>query len=125
MGPLGAAKIAMIDDKFVANPTLSEMKDSNLELVVAGTSQGVLMVESEAQQLSEEKMLEAVIMGQETYKEVIDAIIKLAKKAAKEPWDIPEKMKRLKIYLLKLKKIVKKNLLKHIKFKKNKKDLNY
>ena len=96
MGPLGAAKIAMINDKLVANPTLSEMKDSNLELVVAGTSQGVLMVESEAQQLSEEKMLEAVVMGQETYKEVIDAIINLAKKAAKEPWDIPEKDEEIK-----------------------------
>ena len=96
MGPLGAAKIAMIDDKLVANPTLSEMKDSNLELVVAGTSQGVLMVESEAQQLSEEKMLEAVVMGQETYKEVIDAIINLARKAAKEPWNIPEKDEEIK-----------------------------
>ena len=96
MGPLGAAKIAMINDKLVANPTLSEMKGSNLELVVAGTSQGVLMVESEAQQLSEEKMLEAVVMGQETYKEVIDAIINLARKAAKEPWNIPEKDEEIK-----------------------------
>ena len=96
MGPLGAAKIAMINDKLVANPTLSEMKDSNLELVVAGTSQGVLMVESEAQQLSEEQMLEAVVMGQETYKEVIDAIINLAKKAAKEPWNILEKDEEIK-----------------------------
>ena len=91
MGPLGAAKIAKIDNKLVANPTLAEMKESDLELVVAGTSQGVLMVESEAQQLSEEEMLQAVVMGQETYKQVIDAIIKLAKKAAKEPWDIPQK----------------------------------
>ncbi len=96
MGPLGAAKIAMINDKLVANPTLSEMKDSNLELVVAGTSQGVLMVESEAQQLSEEQMLEAVVMGQETYKEVIGAIINLARKAAKEPWNIPEKDEEIK-----------------------------
>ena len=96
MGPLGAAKIAMIDDKLIANPTLSEIKDSNLELVVAGTSQGVLMVESEAQQLSEEKMLEAVVMGQETYKVVIDAIINLAKKAAKDPWNIPEKDAEIK-----------------------------
>ena len=96
MGPLGAAKIAMINNKLVANPTLSEMKNSNLELIVAGTSQGVLMVESEAQQLSEEQMLEAVVMGQETYKDVIDAIIKLAKKAAKEPWDIPEKEQEVK-----------------------------
>ena len=96
MGPLGAAKIAMVDGKLVANPTLSEIKESNLELVVAGTSQGVLMVESEAQQLSEEKMLEAVVMGQETYKEVIDAIVKLAKKAAKEPWTVLEKDEEIK-----------------------------
>ena len=95
-GPLGVAKNAMVGDKFVANPTLTEMKDSNLELVVAGTSQGVLMVESEAQQLSEEQMLEAVVMGQETYKEVIGAIIKLARKAAKKPWDIPEKDEEIK-----------------------------
>jgi len=91
MGPLGAAKIAMIDDKFVANPTIEEIKKSKLELVVAGTSKGVLMVESEAQQLSEEKMLEAVILGQDTYKTVIDAIINLAKKAAKEAWILSEK----------------------------------
>ena len=96
MGPLGAAKIAMVDGKLVANPTISEIKESNLELVVAGTSQGVLMVESEAQQLSEEKMLEAVVMGQETYKEVIDAIVKLAKKAAKEPWTVLEKDEEIK-----------------------------
>mgnify|MGYP006079267071 FL=1 len=107
MGPLGAAKIAMIDGKLVANPTLGEMKDSNLELVVAGTSQGVLMVESEAQQLSEEQMLEAVVMGQDTYKEVIDAIIKLAKKAAKEPWDIPEKEEEIKKLPSKIEKIYK------------------
>ena len=67
------------------------MKNSSLELVVAGTSQGVLMVESEANQLSEEQMLEAVLLGQETYKEVINAIISLAKKAAKQPWEIAEK----------------------------------
>ena len=96
MGPLGAAKIAMVNGKLIANPSIQELKDSNLELVVAGTSQGVLMVESEAQQLSEEQMLEAVVMGQDTYKEVIDAIIKLAKKAAKEPWNIPEKDDEIK-----------------------------
>ena len=96
IGPLGAAKIGMINGKFVANPTLNEMRNSNLELVVAGTSQGVLMVESEAQQLSEEQMLDAVVMGQKTYKEVIEAIIKLAKMAAKEPWNIPEKNEEIK-----------------------------
>ena len=91
MGPLGATKIGLIDDKFIVNPTIDEIKNSKLDLVVAGTKNGVLMVESEAHQLSEEKMLEAVILGQESYLPVIDAIISLAKKAAKEPWDIPEK----------------------------------
>ena len=81
----------MIDDQFVVNPTIQELKNSKLDLVVAGTKNGVLMVESEAHQLSEEKMLEAVVLGQENYLPVIDAIISLAKKAAKEPWDIPEK----------------------------------
>ena len=77
MGPLGAAKVGMKDGKLIANPTISEIKESNLELVVAGTKQGVLMVESEAHELSEEQMLEAVMFGQETYQEVIDAIVDL------------------------------------------------
>ena len=96
MGPLGAAKIGLIDGKLVSNPTLQELKNSSLELVVAGTSQGVLMVESEANQLSEEKMLEAVLLGQKTYKEVIDAIVSLAKKAAKDPWEVPSKDSEIK-----------------------------
>ena len=91
MGPLGVSRIGMIDNKLIANPTLSEVKESKLDLVVAGTKEGVLMVESEAHQLTEETMLEAVILGQETYKIVIDSIIKLAKKAAKDPWIIGEK----------------------------------
>ena len=91
MGPLGATKIGMIDDQLVINPTIQELKNSKLDLVVAGTKNGVLMVESEAHQLSEEKMLEAVVLGQDAYLSVIDAIISLAKQAAKDPWDIPEK----------------------------------
>ena len=91
IGPLGAAKIGLIDDEFVLNPTIEQIKSSSLDLVVAGTSKGVLMVESEAHQLSEEKMLEAVVFGQESYKPVIDAIISLAKQAAKDPWLLPEK----------------------------------
>ena len=82
MGPLGAAKIGLVDDKFIVNPTIQEIKDSKLELVVAGTKNGVLMVESEAHQLSEEKMLEAVVLGQESYLPVIDAIIS-SKKSCK------------------------------------------
>ena len=64
--------------------------------MLAGTKEGVLMIESEANQLSEEKMLEAVVLGQENYKPVIDAIISLAKKAAKDPWILPEKEKEIK-----------------------------
>jgi len=96
MGPIGAAKIALIEGKLTANPTISDLKNSTLELVVAGTKQGVLMVESEAHQLSEKQMLEAVVLGQETYKSVIDMIIDLAKKAAKEPWTIKEKEEEIK-----------------------------
>ena len=96
MGPLGVSRIGMIDNKLIANPTLSEVKESKLDLVVAGTKEGVLMVESEAHQLTEETMLEAVILGQETYKIVIDSIVKLAKKAAKDPWIIGEKNDEIK-----------------------------
>jgi len=96
MGPLGAIKIGLIDNEFVINPTLDQRKNSSLELVLAGTKEGVLMIESEANQLSEEKMLEAVVLGQENYKPVIDAIISLAKKAAKDPWTLPEKEKEIK-----------------------------
>ena len=90
IGPIGAAKIGMKDNKLIANPKISELKESKLELVVAGTKQGVLMVESEASQLSENQMLEAVVLGQKIYKEVIDVIIEIAKESAKDPWAIPE-----------------------------------
>ena len=91
IGPIGATKIGMKDGKFILNPTLTELKESKLELIVAGTNQGVLMVESEAHQLSEDQMLEAVVLGQKSYKIVIDAIIEIAKKSAKDPWKIAEK----------------------------------
>jgi polyribonucleotide nucleotidyltransferase len=90
MGPVGAARIGYVNDKLCVNPTMSEMKNSDLDLVVAGTMEGVLMVESEASELSEETMLSAVVMGQEAFKPVIEGIIALAEMAAKEPWDIPE-----------------------------------
>ena len=104
MGPLGAAKIGMIDDKLIVNPTLTEIKKSKLELVVAGTTEGVLMVESEAHQLSEKQMLEAVILGQENYKIIIDLIIKLAKKTAKDPWNIEKTEDEIKNLPLKISK---------------------
>ncbi len=96
LGPLGAIKIGFIDDEFVVNPSKSQLSDSKLELVLAGTKEGVLMIESEAHELSEKQMLDAVVLGQENYKEVIEAIISLAKKAAKEPWDIKEKDEEIK-----------------------------
>ncbi len=90
MGPIGAIKIGMIKDKFIFNPTINEIKESDLDLVVAGTNEGVLMVESEAKELSEEKMLEAVNLGHEKLKPVINAIISLAETCAKEPLPVPE-----------------------------------
>ena len=95
LGPIGASKIGIVDEKLIVNPTISQIKDSDLDLVVAGTKQGVLMVESEAHQLSEEKMLEAVILGQESYNIIIDTIVELAKEAAKEPWTIPPKDEKI------------------------------
>ena len=108
MGPIGAARVGMIDDKFVVNPTIDEMKSSKLDLVVAGTNEGVLMVESEAKELSEDKMLEAVSLGHEKIKPVINAIIDLAETCAKEPIDVPEEDSSLKIIDKLLKPTIKK-----------------
>ncbi len=89
MGPVGAARVAYKNGQYFINPTMSEQKDMDLDLVVAGTKEGVLMVESEAKELSEEIMLKAVMEGQKAYASVIDGIISLAEMAAKEPWDVP------------------------------------
>lgn len=88
LGPIGAARVGVIGDELVLNPMIDEMKDSKLDLVIAGTQDAVMMVESEAKELSEKLMLEAVMFGHKHFQPVIDAIIKLAEKAAKEPWDI-------------------------------------
>src|SRR5213080_2820345 len=85
MGPIGAARVGFINNEYVLNPQLDEMSESQLDLVVAGTQDAVLMVESEAKELSEEVMLGAVMFGHKHFQPVIDAIIKLAEKAAKEP----------------------------------------
>ncbi len=85
MGPVGAAKVGYINGEYVLNPTVQQMDDSALDLVVAGTEDAVLMVESEAKELSEEVMLGAVVFGQKGWQPVLDAIIKLAERAAKEP----------------------------------------
>src|SRR6202140_4156102 len=88
MGPIGGARVAFTNNEYVLNPTIDEMKESQLDLVVAGTQDAVLMVESEAKELSEEIMLGAVMFGHRHIQPVIDAIIKLAEKAAKEPRDL-------------------------------------
>ncbi|MBY0612008.1 MAG: polyribonucleotide nucleotidyltransferase [Beijerinckiaceae bacterium] len=87
MGPVGAARIGYAKGEYIYNPTIAELAESELDLVVAGTQDAVLMVESEAKELSEEVMLGAVMHGHKGFQPVIDAIIKLAEKAAKEPRD--------------------------------------
>ena len=88
LGPIGAARVGYIEGKYVLNPMIDEMSESSLDLVVAGTSEAVLMVESEAKELPEEVMLGAVINGQQHFKPVIDAIVRLAERTAKEPWEL-------------------------------------
>ncbi|HQY74099.1 MAG TPA: polyribonucleotide nucleotidyltransferase [Aestuariivirga sp.] len=87
MGPVGGARVGFIDGEFVLNPTQEQMKTSDLDLVVAGTSDAVLMVESEAKELSEEQMLGAVMFGHAGFQPVIDAIIRLAERSSREPRD--------------------------------------
>ena len=87
-GPIGAARVGFINDEYVLNPTLDEMADTQLDLVVAGTADAVLMVESEAKELNEDIMLGAVMFGHRHFQPVIKAIIELAEKAAKEPRDV-------------------------------------
>ncbi len=88
MGPIGGARVGYIKGELKLNPTIDEMKESALDLVVAGTVDAVLMVESEAKELSEATMLEAVMTGHRGFQPVIAAIIRLAEKAAKEPRDL-------------------------------------
>ncbi len=88
MGPIGAARVGFINNEYVLNPQIDEMSESQLDLVVAGTQDAVLMVESEARELSEEIMLGAVMFGHRHFQPVIDAIIRLAEKAAKEPREL-------------------------------------
>ena len=87
MGPVGGARVGVIDGAFVLNPTQEQMKTSDLDLVVAGTTDAVLMVESEAKELSEEQMLGAVMFGHAGFQPVIDAIIRLAERSSREPRD--------------------------------------
>ena len=89
LGPIAGGRVGSIDGKFVLNPTIEEMKNSDLDLMVAGTDGGILMVESEANELSEEKMLEAVMFGHAQSKPVIEMIVNLAEECAKDPVELP------------------------------------
>ncbi|UEA16898.1 polyribonucleotide nucleotidyltransferase [Pasteurella canis] len=86
-GPIGAARVGFIDNQFVLNPTMNEQKQSRLDLVVAGTDKAVLMVESEADILTEEQMLAAVVFGHQQQQVVIEAIKEFAAEAGKPRWD--------------------------------------
>ncbi|MFU2136562.1 polyribonucleotide nucleotidyltransferase [Gallibacterium anatis] len=86
-GPIGAARVGFINDQFVLNPTMSEQKQSRLDLVVAGTDKAVLMVESEADILTEEQMLAAVVFGHQQQQVVIEVIKEFAAEAGKPRWD--------------------------------------
>jgi polyribonucleotide nucleotidyltransferase len=86
-GPLGAARVGYINGEYVLNPTLTQLQDSQLDLVVAGTESAVLMVESEARELPEDVMLGAVVHGHEQMQTVISAIKEFAAEAGAEPWD--------------------------------------
>ena len=114
MGPIGACRVGYDGNDYILNPTIEQMKDQSLDLVVAGTKEGVLMVESEASELSEEIMLGAVDYGHNEIGNVIKAIIELAEIAAKEPRPLPEESsekaeyeKILKPYRKKLEKAYK------------------
>ena len=88
MGPIAGARVGFINNEYVLNPALDEMPESQLDLVIAGTQDAVMMVESEAKELSEEIMLGAVMFGHRHFQPVIEAIIRLAEKAAKEPREL-------------------------------------
>ncbi len=88
MGPIGAARVGFIDGEYVLNPTLDQLGEGNrMDLVVAGTQDAVMMVESEIQELTEEQVLGGVMFAHRGFQPVIDAIIELAEHAAKDPWD--------------------------------------
>jgi polyribonucleotide nucleotidyltransferase len=89
-GPVAAARIGYENGEYILNPTLSQMEGATLDLVLAGTAEGVLMVESEAKELPEDVMLGAVTFGHAAFQPVLQAIIELAEHAAKDPWALPE-----------------------------------
>jgi len=89
LGPVAGARVGFVDGAYVLNPTPAELEKSRLDLVVAGTANGVLMVESEASELDESEMLGAVMFGHRESQAVIGAIVELAELCAREPWDLP------------------------------------
>ncbi|MCK5574530.1 MAG: polyribonucleotide nucleotidyltransferase, partial [Sphingomonadales bacterium] len=89
-GPVAAARVGYKDGEFILNPPIDDMPESELDLIVAGTTDAVLMVESEAKELSDDVMLGAVMFGHREMQPVVDMIIELAEDCAKEPWDMPE-----------------------------------
>src|SRR5437868_11552568 len=91
LGPIGGCRVGYVDGHYVLNPKIEMLEKSALDLIVAGTNDGVLMVESEAKELSEDIMLGAVMFGHKSFQPVIQAIIELAESCAKEPWDLPSK----------------------------------
>src|SRR5471032_814694 len=103
MGPIAGARVGYLDGKYVVNPTMAQLETSTLDLVVAGTKEGVLMVESEAQELSEEIMLGAVMEAHRSFQPVIDAIISLAEHCAKDPLPLTEPSEASKTVAAKLK----------------------
>lgn len=110
MGPIAASRVGYIDNEFVLNPTYDSLTDSDLNLMVAGTQKGVLMVESQAVGLPEDVMLDAVMFGHEQMQPVINAIIGLAEQCAKEPWDLKDLTEELNSYKDKIAQAVEKDL---------------
>ncbi|WP_084756205.1 polyribonucleotide nucleotidyltransferase [Candidatus Paracaedibacter symbiosus] len=109
-GPVAGANVGYIDGEFVLNPTQEQSTISKLALVVAGTSEGVLMVESEAHELSEELMLEAVVFGHKAFQPILKMIDKLKKEAGKDVWDVAAESKEAIDMFKKVKKAADKEL---------------
>lgn len=124
MGPIAGARVGYCNGQYILNPHIDEMPESKLDLVVAGTESAVLMVESEAQELPEDIMLGAVMFGHKGLQPVIDAIIKLAEVAAKDPRDfVPEDLSDLekqcrkwpnKVYERPTQLLISKNVMLHL-----------
>ena len=109
LGPIGAARVGYKDGEYLLNPSLDQAKEGELDLVVAATGNAVMMVESEAKELSEDVMLGAVLFAHEASKKVVNAIIDLAEQAAKDPWDVA-KGDNLDDLKKKLKKLIGKDI---------------